>query len=322
MSLVIRKTTHSPRRWTALVVACVCALGVALPASGEPADERQSVAADAREPEPDAAASAEVEDDVFDAGEDEYFDEYEDDYGLDQPLPQDSFPDPFETPNRLVLKVNQSIDTFILDPVTQVYRFILPEFARRSIARFFDNVNSPQVLVNDMLQLEWEDAGITFTRLLVNSTAGLGGLFDPAEKFGLPGHRSDFGQTLAIAGAGSGPYFVIPLLGPSNVRDGIGIGVDAFLQPTFFVLAGTNLLLFGGSSSLSTRAKHFEELKALEESSIDYYAALRSGYYQNRVAEIWSRREDRRPPPEPPAADTSEGEPDSPAKAESLAAFD
>jgi phospholipid-binding lipoprotein MlaA len=282
----------------ALLLFALVAGAPALAASDAVVSESTGETGDAP-PDLEAVAPVDAHSDEY---EDAYSDEYDDEFGDDGYDEPSSFPDPFETPNRMVLKVNQSVDTFILDPITQVYRFILPEMARRSISRFFDNVNSPQVLINDMLQLEWQDAGITMARLLVNSTAGLGGLFDPAEKFGMPGHRSDFGQTLAIAGAESGPYFVIPLLGPSNVRDGIGLGVDAFLQPTVFILGGTNLILFGGSAGLSSRAKHFEELKALEESSIDYYAALRSGYYQNRVAEIWSRREDRRPSSEEPEA--------------------
>jgi ABC-type transporter lipoprotein component MlaA len=79
------------------------------------------------------------------------------------------------------------------------------------------------------------------------------------------------------------------------VRDGIGIGVDAFLHPTFFVLGGVDVLFFSGPEGLTERARHYEEIKALEESSIDYYAALRSGYFQNRQSQIWERREDRRP---------------------------
>jgi phospholipid-binding lipoprotein MlaA len=88
---------------------------------------------------------------------------------------------------------------------------------------------------------------------------------------------------------------MLPLLGPSNVRDGVGLGVDAIFHPTFFLLGGTDVLFFSGSSGLTERARVYEELKALQESSIDYYAALRSGYYQNRQSEIWKRREDRRP---------------------------
>lgn len=206
-----------------------------------------------------------------------------------------NFPDPIEPVNRGTLWFNQGLDTLVMDPITTGYRFIFPEAVRRSFERFFNNINSTQTLINDIFQLEWKDAGVTTARLLINSTAGVGGLFDPARAWGIRGHVSDFGQTLAMAGAPSGPYVILPVLGPSNVRDGIGLGVDALFHPTFFLLGGTDVLFFSGSSGLTERARHFDELNALRESSIDYYAALRSAYYQNRQAEIWARREHRRP---------------------------
>lgn len=237
---------------------------------------------------PDAESS-------FDFDADPLFDD-DFDFDLDDALMGP--PDPFERPNRGILVFNQVVDSLLLDPITQVYRHLLPEQLRRSINRFFDNINSTQIIANDIFQLEWKDVGISTARLVINSTAGIGGLFDPAARWGLERHLADFGQTLAIAGAPSGPYFMLPLLGPTTVRDGIGIGVDAFLHPTFFLLGGADLLFFTGSAGLTERARHFEELKALEEGSIDFYAALRSGYYQNREAEIWERREDRRPAPD------------------------
>lgn len=204
------------------------------------------------------------------------------------------FPDPIEPVNRGTLKFNEGVDRFVMDPITTVYRFILPEMVRRSIERCFDNIDSTQTLVNDIFQLEWKEAGVTTARLVINTTVGVGGLFDPAKAWGIEGHVSDFGQTLAMAGAPSGPYVILPLLGPSNVRDGIGLGVDALFNPTFFLLGGTDVLFFNGSSGLTERARHVDELNALKESSIDYYAALRSAYYQNRQAEIWEGREHRR----------------------------
>jgi phospholipid-binding lipoprotein MlaA len=237
----------------------------------------------------------EIEDDPLfddDMAEDEYDPLFDDEFE-DTPV---GFPDPFETPNRGILHFNQFIDTWLLDPVTIVYRFVLPEPVRRSVRFFFDNLNSTQILVNDGLQLEWKDTGITTFRFLINSTVGIGGLFDPAAYWGIEGHYSDFGQTLAIAGAPSGPYLLLPLLGPTTIRDGIGLGVDTLLHPTFYLLGGTDILLFTGTEGLTERARHYEELKALEESSIDFYAAMRSGFYQNRQSQIWSRRQDRRPP--------------------------
>lgn len=296
-SLVVKRSFGRPAALSWLLVLTVGLLGNAppAPAAGVPArgadEERYDVGDDPLfddEPAGDPYAVEDTSDPLFD----DDFDDFDMDFD-DEPS---GFPDPFEKFNRGVLAFNGVVDRFVLDPITIGYRFIFPEPVRRSIDRFFDNVNSTQTIVNDIFQLEWKDASLCTGRLLVNSTVGIGGLFDPATRFGMEGHISDFGQTLAIAGAPSGPYFMLPLLGPSNVRDGLGIGVDAIFHPTFFVLGGTDVLFFSGSSGLTERARHYEELKALEESSIDYYAALRSGYYQNRQAEIWDRREDRRAP--------------------------
>ena len=204
--------------------------------------------------------------------------------------------DPMEPVNRATLGFNRLIDRFVFDPVTEVYRFLVPEPARRSVKRFFNNINSTQSLVNDVFQLEWLDARRTFARLVINSTAGVAGLFDPATAWGLEGHVSDFGQTLALAGVSTGPYLVLPLFGPSDARDAVGLGVDSLFHPTFFILPGVDALFFNTTSGISERESHYEELKALEESSIDYYSALRSGFIQSREAQIWARREDRRLP--------------------------
>jgi len=216
------------------------------------------------------------------------------------------YPDPLETSNRGVLAFNRQVDRWILDPITRAYRFVFPSPVRNAISRFFLNLGSTRTLANDLLQLEWKDAGVTGTRLVVNTTVGLIGLFDVAEKMGLEGHESDFGQTLALAGTPSGPYIVLPVLGPATVRDGFGTAVDGFFQPTYYILGPSNLLfgpteilIYSGSSGISTRDRHFRELKALEESSVDFYAALRSGYYQRRLDEIWGRREGHRTEDEP-----------------------
>ena len=216
------------------------------------------------------------------------------------------YPDPAEATNRGTFAFNRVVDKWLLDPMTEAYQFVLPTAARIAISRVFLNLSSTKVLVNDLLQLEWVDASVTTARLVINTTAGLAGLFDVAEKIGLEAHDSDFGQTLALAGTPSGPYIVLPVLGPSNVRDGIGTVIDGFFQPTYYILGPadlligpTEILLYSGSSGLSTRERHFEELKALEDSSIDFYAAMRSGYYQDRIAEIWARRPNHRTSKEP-----------------------
>jgi phospholipid-binding lipoprotein MlaA len=135
---------------------------------------------------------------------------------------------------------------------------------------------------------------------------GLLGFFDAAARMGLEGHDSDFGQTLALAGTPSGAYLMMPVFGPATVRDGIGTLIDGFFQPIYYVLGPATLiigpaeiLIFSGTEGLATRERHIAELKALEDSSIDFYAALRSAYYQNRVGEIWGRRDRHRTNEEP-----------------------
>ncbi len=156
------------------------------------------------------AAPSSFAEEIGDPGEGEFdepdplFDDFfDDDFGAPP-----GYPDPIEETNRGTFAFNRQVDRFILDPVTEGYRWVVPTPARSAIQRFFENLSSPKTLVNDFLQLEWKDAGITTTRLLVNTTVGLLGFFDVAEMMGLPGHESDFGQTLALAGTPSGPYLV------------------------------------------------------------------------------------------------------------------
>lgn len=216
------------------------------------------------------------------------------------------YPDPLESSNRGVFAFNRLADRWILDPVTEAYQWAVPKPVRNALARMFTNLGSTKTLVNDFLQLEWTDAGVTTTRLVVNTSVGLLGLFDVAESIGLEGHESDFGQTLALAGTPSGPYLLLPVLGPGNVRDSVGTVVDGFFQPTYYILGPSNLifgpteiLLYSGGSGISTRDRYYRDLKVLEDSSVDFYAAMRSGYYQRRIDEVWGRRQNHRTSEEP-----------------------
>jgi phospholipid-binding lipoprotein MlaA len=242
---------------------------------------------------------ADIADDAPDALFDDLFDEDFDE------LPA-QYPDPIESANRGIFAFNRQVDKWILDPVTKAYRYVVPKPVRVALSRVFINLSSTKTIVNDFLQLEWEDATVSTTRLVLNTTIGIAGLFDVAAKIGLEGHNSDFGQTLALAGVPSGPYLVVPVLGPSNVRDGLGTVIDGFFQPTYYIIGPANLLigpteilLYTGTSGISTRDRHYLALKALEDSSVDFYATLRSGYYQQRIEEIWGRREDHLTTAEP-----------------------
>ena len=218
---------------------------------------------------------------------DDFFDEEFDDGAFE-------YPDPLESTNRKIFEFNRQCDKWLLDPLTKGYRFVVPKPVRAALSRLFLNLGSPKIIVNDFLQLEWKDAAVTTSRFVINSTVGIVGLFDVAVKIGLPGHESDFGQTLALAGTPSGPYLIFPFLGPTNVRDATGSFTDVFFNPFVYFVAPINILIYSGSSGLSERDRYFLELKALEDSSIDFYAALRSGYHQRRLDEIWGRRDGHR----------------------------
>jgi len=224
-------------------------------------------------------------------------DESEGEFDFEMDDQQAGFPDPWEETNRGVLGFNNLFDRYLIDPVTVAYGFVFPRPVKVAFRRVFTNLNEPSTAVNDMIQLEWSDALRTGTRFVVNPSVGLGGLFDPAARWGLEQHQSDFDQTLALAGTPSGPYVVFPILGPNTIRGGVGFVVDAFMRPTTYLtylLGPIPWVFLHGGSGMTTREAHLEELKALQESSIDYYAALRNAYYQNRMAQIWRRREHRR----------------------------
>jgi len=220
--------------------------------------------------------------------------------------PQAHFPDPWESYNRDVLRFNGQFDRFVFDPITVGYKTIVPDPVERALLRVIANLDAPSVIINDGLQLEWREAVVTIERFVINTTIGLGGLFDPAQKIGLEPHDSDFGQTLTLAGVPSGPYMVLPVFGPTTVRDGGGTLADIAMSPLLYVLGPVIEMWRQGGSGLATRADVLRDIQTLEKESIDYYAALRSAFYQNRQAQIWKHREHRRPleaaPLAPPTA--------------------
>jgi len=198
--------------------------------------------------------------------------------------------DPAEPTNRAVFEVNLLLDKVILKPVAFVYKEFLPDVVQSSINSLLNNLRSPIVFINDVLQGEFKRAGTTVLRFVINSTIGLGGLGDPAADWGLEYHNEDFGQTLAVWGVPEGPYVMLPILGPSNPRDAVGLAVDFLLDPLNIWLANTDrdefIFTRTGLRAVDLRARHYDVLQDLEESSLDYYAAIRSLYRQRRVDEI------------------------------------
>jgi phospholipid-binding lipoprotein MlaA len=213
----------------------------------------------------------------------------DDDLELELDQQPTSFPDPFESLNRETLSLNQTVDHWVFSPVTRVYGSVMPDRAKRSVRDFFANLESPAIFVNDVLQGHIDDAATTFLRFSVNTIVGIAGLFDPASAMGLERKTADFGQTLARSGVGSGPFLIVPLLGPTTVRDGIGTLVDVAMQPTIYLLGPAPLFVASveeGTEGLTLREQHGADMERLEQASLDYYAALRSAYYQNRMATL------------------------------------
>src|SRR5687767_10564988 len=146
--------------------------------------------------------------------------------------------DPIEGFNRAMYVFNTRFDRYVFLPTVRGYEWIMPGFAEKGVSNFFDNVGEVKTLLNSTLQLKPRVAGITLGRFLVNTTAGIGGLFDLATRIGLDEHKEDFGQTLGRYRVGNGPYLVLPILGPSNLRDTSGMVVDFVAQQALFYAIG------------------------------------------------------------------------------------
>jgi len=198
-------------------------------------------------------------------------------------------PDPFEPFNRAMLSVNTGIEKVIARPIDTVYRGVTPKPARKGIANAVDNLSSPVTFLNDLLQGRPGRAGKTLVRFIVNSVIGIAGFFDVAKSDGLPPHYEDFGQTLAVWGVKNGPYLVLPLIGPTTVRDGIGYGIDTVSDPLYWVLNNsTATYAIAGTETLIQYDNYREDLENLRKSSIDYYSAMRSAYLQRRQSDIYN----------------------------------
>ncbi len=208
-----------------------------------------------------------------------------------QQVAADDANDPFEGTNRFFFDVNQVLDDILLRPVAVAYRWATPEFARDGVRNFMNNLNSPVIFANDLLQGEGDRAGDTILRFGINSTIGIGGLFDVAKELGHPYHDEDFGQTLAVWGVDEGPYFYFPLMGPSTARDFTGFVVDRGFDPLTYVNWGDDDLEYVPIARtvlnvIDLRARNIETLDDIERSSVDYYASIRSLYRQSRADAI------------------------------------
>ena len=201
--------------------------------------------------------------------------------------------DPWEKFNRQTFKVYLFFDDYFLVPVARGYRAVTTKKSRKGVRNFLANIQSANILFNDLLQGEFKRAGQTTSRFLINSTVGFVGFGDPATKLGIPGHSEDFGQTLAVWGADSGPFLFLPVFGPSTIRDGVGLGVDFAADPLLWMrsdaAAYARYSRFG-MTAISRREPLIEPLEDIERTSLDYYASFRSFYLQARKREIANGR--------------------------------
>jgi phospholipid-binding lipoprotein MlaA len=199
--------------------------------------------------------------------------------------------DPLEPLNRKTFAFNQHVDQFFIKPIAKGYRRAIPRTGRDGIRNFIRNLHEPIVLVNNLLQGELKRAGTTLGRFLANSTLGIAGIMDFAGRHGLKPQTGDFGQTLYVWGVHEGPYLVLPVMGPSSPRDAVGMVTDLFTNPILYVTphfkyrtsfsVGVAVI-----SGVDERSRNIDTLDEVQRETVDFYAALRSLYRQDRAAEL------------------------------------
>ena len=205
--------------------------------------------------------------------------------------------DPYEPANRFFYKVDDGLDTYVLRPVAVAYRAVVPGSVRGPIHNLLLNASSPALFANDVLQTKPRRAGDTLMRFLINSTAGVGGLFDVASDLGYPRHSGDFGVTLAIWGVDEGPFLFLPVVGPSTFRDANGFVGNVALDPLTYATFGGRTALQAsrfGLGAVDARERLLDPIDQVKKTALDPYATFRSLYRQNRRDEIQKAREDDR----------------------------
>ncbi len=208
--------------------------------------------------------------------------------------------DPLEPTNRVFYAVNNGLDTVILRPLAIGYRYAVPGAVRDGIHNVLSNIGTPAQLANDMLEGKPRRAGDTVMRFVINTTVGVGGIFDVATKWGYPNHDSDFGMTLASWGVPEGPFLFLPVLGPSDPRDATGFGVDFLFDPFTYVgrphndgITAFNWARFG-LGAIDARERVLDSIDQIKKTALDPYATFRSLYRQHRKAQIETLKDDTR----------------------------
>ena len=208
--------------------------------------------------------------------------------------------DPWEGMNRGTFVFNQFFDKYLLSPLARGYRFVLPGEVRTGVRNFFSNLREPWTTINSALQGDLKNTGNSLVRFCLNTTVGLLGIFDVASSVGFEKQKEDFGQTLAVYGLDSGPYLVLPFLGPSTVRDAVGKVAGIFGDPVTLALnrEGKDDWLWIGTAvkGIDFREQNLEKIDNLEATSVDFYATIRSLYLERRNRMIRNQSSDKQDP--------------------------
>lgn len=194
--------------------------------------------------------------------------------------------DPIEPINRGVFWFNDRVDVWLLEPAARGWDWLVPDRAQLAVEDFFANLRFPVVALNDLLQGKFRAAGVDVARFVINTTVGGLGLADAAAHFGLERHDEDFGQTLGWWGVPAGPYLVLPIAGPSGLRDGPAMLVDAYtaVYPMYLPLVATSSAW--GLRAINGRSRVLDQVSEIKEASVDYYVAVRNGYVQRRKVQV------------------------------------
>ena len=193
--------------------------------------------------------------------------------------------DPWESFNRQTFAFNQGLDFILFRPIAKGYEFVTPKPVREGVTRVFKNTMEPANAVNNILQGKVEDGILSLFRLMINSTVGVVGIFDVAKEVDIPRMPEDFGQTLAVWGVPAGPYFVIPVLGPSTVRDTAGLVPELFLDPNTYVGEAWFTWPWWGAKFINARANLLPVTDMLDN-TVDPYVATRNAYLQQRQSAL------------------------------------
>lgn len=194
--------------------------------------------------------------------------------------------DPWEDTNRDIQSFNDTVDDYVMKPVAEGYRWVMPEVADTGVTNFFSNLDDIGVFVNDILQAKWTQGGQDLGRFLVNTVAGVGGFVDVASELELPKHKEDFDQTLGYWGVPPGPYLVLPFFGPGSPRHVFGRIGDSATNPVNYVAPGFGSVLSGALNATDQRADLLSVGKIADQAATDRYEFIRNAYLQERNYQI------------------------------------